>query len=71
MGFSIGDIELKFKMEREKGVGRKRRGNSAFQYFDRTGTMWHVTKSIFSVVREDDSVFAHKTLTYDGKDELN
>jgi hypothetical protein len=29
------------------------------------------TKSIFSVVREDDSVFAHKTLTYDGKDELN
>jgi hypothetical protein len=29
------------------------------------------TKSIFSVVREDDSVFAHETQTYDGKDELN
>jgi hypothetical protein len=29
------------------------------------------TKSIFSVVRADDSVFAHETLTYDGKDELN
>jgi hypothetical protein len=29
------------------------------------------TKSIFSVVREDDSVFAHKRLSYDGKDELN
>jgi hypothetical protein len=29
------------------------------------------TKSIFSVVRADDSVFAHKTPSYDGKDELN
>jgi len=29
------------------------------------------TKSIFSVVRADDSVFAHKTPPYDGKDELN
>jgi hypothetical protein len=29
MGFSIGDIELKFKMGREKEVGRKRQGNSA------------------------------------------
>jgi hypothetical protein len=29
------------------------------------------TKSIFSVVREDDAVFAHETQTYDGKDELN
>jgi hypothetical protein len=30
-----------------------------------------ITKSIFSVVREDDSVFAHETQSYDGKDELN
>ena len=30
-----------------------------------------ITKSIFSVVREDDSVFAHETQTYDGKDALN
>jgi hypothetical protein len=29
------------------------------------------TKSIFSVVREDDVVFAHKTPSYDGKDALN
>jgi hypothetical protein len=29
------------------------------------------TKSIFSVVRADDSVFAHETQSYDGKDELN
>jgi len=29
------------------------------------------TKSIFSVVREDDSVVAHKPPPYDGKDELN
>jgi hypothetical protein len=29
------------------------------------------TKSIFSVVREDDSVFAHEIPSYDGKDELN
>jgi hypothetical protein len=29
------------------------------------------TKSIFSVVREDDSVFDHDTPSYDGKDELN
>ena len=29
------------------------------------------TKSIFSVVREDDSVFARETQPYDGKDELN
>jgi hypothetical protein len=28
------------------------------------------TKSIFSVVREGDSVFAHATQSYDGKDEL-
>ncbi len=42
------------------------------------GQDWHYeieraleTKSIFSVVREDDSVFAHKTPPYDGKDELN
>jgi hypothetical protein len=30
-----------------------------------------ITKSIFSVVREDDSVFAHEPPSYDGKDELN
>ena len=29
------------------------------------------TKSIFSVVREDGSVFAHNSQTYDGKDALN
>ena len=29
------------------------------------------TKSIFSVVREDDSIFAHNAPPYDGKDELN
>jgi hypothetical protein len=29
------------------------------------------TKSIFSVVREDDSVFARGPLSYDGKDALN
>ena len=30
-----------------------------------------VTKSIFSVVRERDSVFGHKIQPYDGKDGLN
>ena len=34
-------------------------------------TSVYKTKSIFSVVREDDSVFAPETQTYDGKDELN
>jgi TnpA family transposase len=29
------------------------------------------TKSIFSVVREDDSAFSHEPQSYDGKDELN
>lgn len=29
------------------------------------------TKSIFSVVRVDDSAFAHHAPSYDGKDELN
>jgi hypothetical protein len=29
------------------------------------------TKSIFSVVRVDDSAFAHNAPSYDGKDELN
>ena len=29
------------------------------------------TKSIFSVVREDDSIVAHQPPSYDGKDELN
>jgi hypothetical protein len=36
-----------------------------------TNFILYETKSIFSVVRADDSVFAHETLTYDGKDELN
>ena len=29
------------------------------------------TKSIFSVVREDDSAFSHEPQSYDGKDALN
>jgi hypothetical protein len=37
MGFSMGDIELKFKMRQEKGVGRKCQGNRVFQYFYPTG----------------------------------
>jgi hypothetical protein len=36
-----------------------------------TLTIGSKTKSIFSVVRADDSVFAHETQSYDGKDELN
>jgi hypothetical protein len=52
MGFSIGDIELKFKMGREKGVGRKRRGNSAFQYFDRTTPFTRYPQAVFSVTMD-------------------
>lgn len=37
----------------------------------RTWMVTIIAKSIFSVVREDDSVFAPETQTYDGKDALN
>jgi putative SOS response-associated peptidase YedK len=70
-----GLINIQFETLRDKKTFRKDLTERrclvlADGFYEWLGDKGNKTKSIFSVVRVDDSIFAHKTSSYDGKDAL-